>query len=307
MQKFKMEHVLTMDEAFEQFILTKQALGLSRETIRTYRGMYGSIQRFMYTEGPIEQMTRRDIQVAVGKMAGTDLSRNTIRSYTATLKTFFSWCREEGLSDVVVPLYKGTDSVPETYTEDELQKLLRHPKKRCSFSELRAWAIVNLLVNNGIRASSIRSIQNRDVLFDQGLILLRHTKRRKTQGVPLSGAMASVLKEYMRCRGGSPDDWLFPSMEDEQLSAAALKSAIGRYNKKRGVERTSIHAFRHTFARIYLVDCGGDALKLQNLLGHSTLDMTKHYVQIFREDLVRDFQDHSPLEKVLHKKTRRSK
>ena len=49
---------------------------------------------------------------------------------------------------------------------------------------------------------------------------------------------------------------------------------IVKYNNSRGVERTSIHAFRHTFARKYLVDCGGDAFSLQRLMDHSTLKMT---------------------------------
>lgn len=70
----------------------------------------------------------------------------------------------------------------------------------------------------------------------------------------------------------------------------------------RGVTKTGIHAFRHTFARLYLVECGGDALKLQRLLGHSTLDMTKHYVRLYDQDLIADFQKHSPLERIKAKK-----
>ena len=48
----------------------------------------------------------------------------------------------------------------------------------------------------------------------------------------------------------------------------------------RGVRKTSTHLLRHTFAKKYLVYCGGNALMLQKLLGHSTLDMTKHYSAI---------------------------
>lgn len=304
----KKTHMITIDEAFAQFLLSKQAQGLSKYTIKAYRGMYDAASKYLYTDTPLAQVTRLDLQIAIGKMARTDLSRNTIRSYTATLKSFFSWCREEGLSDVNVPLYKGEDSVPETYTEEDLQKLLLHPKKRCSFPELRAWAIVNLLVNNGLRAASIRNIQNRDVMLDQNMILIRHTKKRRALAVPLSPTMVSVLTEYMRTRQGDPDDWLFPNQDDGQMAAGGLRSAIRRYNISRGVEMTSLHAFRHTFARMYLVDCGGDALKLQKLLGHSTLDMTKHYVKLFNTDLVKDFQEHSPLERLAggqHKKTRR--
>jgi integrase/recombinase XerD len=79
------------------------------------------------------------------------------------------------------------------------------------------------------------------------------------------------------------------------LSENALRLAISRYNIKRGVNKTSIHLFRHTFARKYLIDCGGNAFTLQRLLGHSTLDMTKHYCNIFDMDITKNYDNFSPL------------
>ena len=72
----------------------------------------------------------------------------------------------------------------------------------------------------------------------------------------------------------------------------------------RGVERTSIHAFRHTFARKYLVDCGGDAFMLQKLLGHSTLAMTKHYCAIYDTDSTDSYDNLSPLAQLTKEKQR---
>ena len=60
------------------------------------------------------------------------------------------------------------------------------------------------------------------------------------------------------------------------LSRNGLKLAIAHHNRSRGVERTSAHLYRHTFARKYLVDCGSDPFMLQKLLRHSTLKMTRH-------------------------------
>ena len=102
----------------------------------------------------------------------------------------------------------------------------------------------------------------------------------------------------MRIRKGEPEDYLFCNEHGEMLTENALRLAIVRYNQQRGVKRTSIHMFRHTFARKYLLDCGGNAFTLQKLLGHSTLEMTKRYCAIFNADIANGFDNLSPLEQL---------
>ena len=107
--------------------------------------------------------------------------------------------------------------------------------------------------------------------------------------------MIAILREYQRYRSGDSTDYLFCTDTGSQLTENGLRQSIARYNARRGVQKTSIHLFRHTFARKYLIDCGGDAFTLQKLLGHSTLAMTKHYCAIYDADLTKNYDNFSPL------------
>ena len=171
-------------------------------------------------------------------------------------------------------------------------------RKKCTFAEYRNGVIINLLLNNGCRAATIRNIQIKDVDIENKVIYLRHTKNKRAQVIPLCEALCGILREYMRVRGGGGDEYLFPNKNGVQLTENGLRCTISKYNRRRGVEKTSIHLFRHTFAKKYLVDCGGNAFTLQRLLGHSTLDMTKHYCTIFDADITKNYDSFSPLTQI---------
>ena len=240
----------------------------------------------------------------VVEMRGADLAHNTIATYLRVIRTFLNWCQREGIVSITIPNIKEKETVKETYSDEELELLLRRPDADCQFCEFRNWAIVNYLLNSGCRAATVRNIQNRDVSLADSQVVFRHTKNGKIQVIPLCSRMVNVLRGYMAVRGGKAEDYLFCNEFGEMLTENALRLAIAAYNRRRGVQKTSIHMFRHTFARKYLVDCGGDAFTLQKLMGHSTLAMTKRYCAIFDADIAKNYDRVSPLAQMYHPKER---
>ena len=297
MGKLKMNTAETMNETFERFMLSKQASGITDKALKSYRQQFQCLGKYMDGfNGAVEDFTEKDLAAAIERMKKRGLAERTIKSYIGVVKTFFGWCNEDGINTIFVKAYKAPETIKQTYTDGELASLLKKPNvKKCAFSEYRNWVIVNFLMNSGCRAATIRNIQIRDVDMDNRLVQYRHTKNKKAQIIPLCEAMKYILLEYMKIRGGSPEDYLFPNDRGEQMSEGTLANAIRKYNRKRGVLNGSIHSFRHTFARKYLLDCGGNAFTLQKLLGHSTLDMTRHYCAIFNTDITKNYDEFSPL------------
>ena len=305
MAKIKLVVSATIEETFSDFIISRKTKGLAEKTLQSYQSQFQAVARHMDVKMDIAMLQKADLDALIISMRDASLSPNSINSYTRTLKSFFSWCNEQGITRLNIPLYKAEETVKETYSDAELAALLKKPDiRKATFAEYRDWVIINFLLNCGSRAATVRAIQIRDVDLDGGMVFYRHTKNRKAQVIPLCSAMVAILREYLRHRGGEAADYLFCTETGSQLTENGLRQSIARYNTRRGVQKTSIHLFRHTFARKYLIDCGGDAFTLQKLLGHSTLAMTKHYCAIFDADLTKNYDNFSPLAQLKSNSTR---
>ena len=53
----------------------------------------------------------------------------------------------------------------------------------------------------------------------------------------------------------------------------------------------------YAFARGWIKN-NGNTFALQKMLGHSTLDMTRKYVNLFNEDIKEDFDSYNPLDNL---------
>ncbi len=76
-----------------------------------------------------------------------------------------------------------------------------------------------------------------------------------------------------------------------------MKLIFSRLAKKSGVARLHAHLCRHTFATRFLIN-GGDVFTLQQILGHSTLEMVRHYVNLAANHVAIQHQKFSPLDRL---------
>ena len=127
----------------------------------------------------------------------------------------------------------------------------------------------------------------KDVDFDNSVVYVHTTKNRKPLIIPLNEDIIKILQEYLQYRGGRVDDWLFCSVYGKQLSRSSCYHAIWDYCHERGLEKTGVHRFRHTFAKKWTT-MGGSVVTLQKILGHSSLAITENYLNVLTSDLKED-------------------
>jgi integrase/recombinase XerD len=81
------------------------------------------------------------------------------------------------------------------------------------------------------------------------------------------------------------------------MCRSKARKLLLRYGRAAGIEgvRISPHTLRHTFAVLYIRN-GGDSFSLQEMLGHSTLEMTRRYVHLASRDVAEQHKKFSPME-----------
>ena len=292
----KTEENLTLQSAFEYFIRRCKVKNLSEESIQSYRYKIKPFIVFYGEESPINTINKSTVDDYVLYLERESKASDiTINSYLRSLKAFLYYCMEEqGLFPFKIHLIKTEKKLKETYSDDELKRLLKKPKTS-QFSEFKTWAFISYLVGTGNRISTALNVKVKDISFDEGVIYIRKTKNRKQQIIPLSASLSSVLSSYLLIRQGSPEDYLFCSDTGAKGDKRTYQQLVADYNKKRGINKTSCHLFRHTFAKKWILS-GGDVFRLQKILGHSSITVTKEYLSIFDCDLNKDFDKFNPLD-----------
>jgi len=204
---------------------------------------------------------------------------------------------EEGYMDrFTIKLLKAEKKIKETYTDDELSKILQKPNiKTCSFTEYRNWVMSNYFLATGNRLRTALNLQIGHIDFENNLIFMGKTKNGRQQLIPLSMSLSEILQEYLVYRKGTKDDYVFCDTHGKQLTRDGAITIIHKYHLSRGVSKTSIHVYRHTFAKKWILN-GGDIFRLQKILGHSNVEMVKNYVEMFNNDLQVDFEVFNPLD-----------
>jgi len=200
------------------------------------------------------------------------------------------------LSSFRIKLLKVVKKIKPVYTSEELEKLLKKPDiKTCTFTEYRSWVMVNYLLATANRLETLYKVNIEDVDFKSREISLLHTKNKKQYKIPLSQNLSQILAEYLTYRKGDKGDALFCNAYGERMHKRTIQENIQKYHNSRGVVQTSSHRFRHTFAKLWLMN-GGDIFSLQAILGHSSLEMVKEYMEMFCDDLQKGFNIHNPLD-----------
>ncbi|CAN5698585.1 hypothetical protein BH18ACI1_BH18ACI1_17960 [soil metagenome] len=149
-----------------------------------------------------------------------------------------------------------------TYAEEKIY-LMACPQPLRDFA--------TIMIETGLRPTEVRNLTVKDVFLenDGGLFVRKSKTKAGRRLIPyLSQRAIDILKPRMK---NAENGFLF--MGGRGFVDNAHYKALDRS----GVPKFRIYDLRHTYATRQ-VECGTDIATLQELLGHSKIEMTKRYV-----------------------------
>jgi integrase len=151
--------------------------------------------------------------------------------------------------------------------------------------------MILVAMKTGMRLGELRALQFDDLDLVKGQIVVRHSvwkdqmgspKNGRNRELPLSEDALRALKAHRHLRG----DFVFCNEDGSMLTKEQCKWPLWRACKRAGLRKIGWHILRHTFASL-LVMRGAPLKSVQELLGHSTIEMTMRYSHL-SPDLKRD-------------------
>jgi site-specific recombinase XerD len=238
------------------------------------------------------------VRAFVALQQAEDLSPFTVLGYVQVVKGFATWLIEEGYLNRQplwkLPLPRLPVNVIKPLDDAEAAAILGVLKPRC-FGGSRALVLLLLLLDTGMRLGEAEGLTLDDAgeAIREGVLRVRGKGARERQ-LPVGRAARNALRRYLQVyRPTSPSDALFVAGNGRPVVAEGLRQIIRRAGRRAGVRGVHPHRLRHTFARKFLMS-GGDALTLQRILGHSTLEMVRNYVSLDVRDVQRRHAASSP-------------
>lgn len=276
-------------EGYAAFL--REHRGLKRKTVATARRACAVFLAFVSDDGCADLALLRPESIHRFIVAqSTRYSRSALRSRCCTIRAFLDHLYRRHVigsdlsSAAIVPREYKQERCPQFLTRTEVEAVLAAVDRGTPRGK-RAYAMLMLLANYGLRGGEVRALRLDDIDWRNDRIRVAGRKAGNTTDYPLIAPVGEAILDYLRHgrpAGAHREVFLTaiapvrPMTTTSPIAYQACKY-LGR--AKVTVARPGTHSFRYSCAQ-RLLD-GGTSLKvIGDYLGHTHPDSTERYTKI---------------------------
>lgn len=291
---------IKVSEAVDLFIVRCSANGCSESTIAWYRRRLGELVRFLndpclpaitlehlvsFVSSKREQR-QKWVRNRFHKAVSGSLSVQTLDGYVRIIRTFFGWLFEIGYLRVNPALHLKRPRLPRCLPKDvkpdDIARLLDGAKRYGEWTE-RNYAMILFLADTGCRVGGLVGLCMKDLDLKRriAMVVEKGTKVRPLFfGLHTKRALVAWLK-VRPVIAGVDNVFVGRNSAMSTQSVGLILKRLKEFCLIRG--RVNPHAFRHSFAKRFLLN-GGNLAALADLMGHSDITVTRQNYSVFLID-----------------------
>ena len=219
------------------------------------------------------------------KLYSTPASAGTLAS---ALRGYFRYRTTRGdlvhglIGVVSYPANWQLASLPKALSSAEVERLLG-ALGRNGPSARRADAVVRCALDLGLRSNEVANLGLDDIDWRAGAVILRRTKSRREDVLPLPEATGRAIADYLQFeRPQTTNRSVFvrqTAPRDQPIGPDLIRKTIREAYGRAGLPYTRSHLLRHTMAS-RLLETGSSLKEVADVLRHRSLNTTLIYAKL---------------------------
>lgn len=257
-----------------------KAAGKAHATVIAYSKDIEQLVEFVAKKGKtqVDEVQSEDIDEFKELLKKQRYTGKSISRKINSIKAFFRFLMSQGLltsnpaDEILHP--KFDQSPPRVLSKLEYRAL----RDACR-GDVRMSAVVEILLQTGMRISELAALELSDVDFDRNIITIRPQNSRGARKVPMNLAAKNALQEYMTVRPRAREKVIFLTKTCRPFLVRNIRTAIDRYFRLAGIRDAKVNDLRHTFI-VEQLRAGTPLVYVSQLVGHKRITTTEKYLKL---------------------------
>lgn len=265
-------------EKFKNFLKEKNK---STSTILAYGKDLDQLISFLeiLKKENVHEVTKEDIDSFIVKMTKDGYNVKSLSRKLNSTRTFYHFLKiNEYITDdpsVLVDHPKYDLGEPRILSPMEyraLRDVTRH--------DIRVYAIVEMLLQTGIRIAELSELRLKDIVKNQ--IHIAPIERHEERMVPINKPAQEALNRYLKIRENVTDDHVFITKTGRPFLIRNIRTSVERYFKIAEIKKATINDLKNTFIAHHLKH-GVSIVILSKILGHKRFTTTRRYLKFIKD------------------------
>jgi integrase len=283
---------MTFEQVYNQW-LEQYASTKAPKTFREYHTICNGHFKVRFGSTPLAKINNQDIEQLIVELVKLKRNAKTINKITGVFKQVIKFAIKRRLLRKFpfdeIQILPEPERPHEFFNDTEIQKILAVANKE------QAYSVLLIALNTGMRIGEIFGLKWDRIFLNERYFtcfrkmnstgLEEYTKAKRIRQI---GINPELLFEFQRLKRLKPfsefviSDEHGKPLNPDHYCARVYKKVL----KRAGVRSLRFHDLRHTFASHFMMN-GGNIFELQQILGHSKIEMTMKYAHLSPEHMVK--------------------